>query len=157
MHRTGPLVGVIAFVVLAVSACNPSYAEQKSQVDTMLHQSARAFAAQASNPAFRARHPALDFTTDGCSNWFLPDHLNDTGATFDFTAACWHHDFGYRNYSRFNRAGILPDPDASRKRIDDMFRTDMVTDCGRRPAWMRPTCTARSDLYYLLARGFGRI
>lgn len=155
MRRTGPLTGILITVVLVFTACNPGYLEQKSQVDAMLHEPATSFAQNASNADFRAEYRWLDFTTDGCSNWFLPDHLNDTGVSFDFTAACWHHDFGYRNYKRFNRAGILPDPEASRQRIDDMFRADMLTDCAARPAWMRPTCASRSSLYYFLARGLG--
>lgn len=157
MRRSGVLVSLLVAALVVLSACDPTPAEQKVQVDQMLAQSALTFARDASDPGFRGERPWLDFTTDGCSNWFLPDHLNDTGATFDFTAACWHHDFGYRNYKRFEAAGILDDVEASRQMIDDMFREDMRADCAARPAWMRPTCTSRASLYYFLARGLGEI
>lgn len=157
MRRSGSVVGLLAAVLLVLAACEPAPVDQKAHVDQLLHQSAWMFVASASNANYRAQYPWLDFSTDGCSNWFLPDHLNDTGLTFDFTAACWHHDFGYRNYKRFKAAGIIPDVEASRQRIDDMFYDDMRMDCARRPAWMRPTCGARADMYYMLARGFGTL
>ncbi len=147
----------MATIVFVLSSCVSPLQQQKDTVDQLLHESAWTFAAQASSPSFRAQHSDLDFATDGCSNWFLPDHMDDTGATFDFTAACWHHDFGYRNYKRFKAGGLLPDPEASRQRIDDMFRTDMDADCNRRPSWEQSTCHFRAWIYWTLVRRYGSI
>lgn len=153
----GAMTGALLVGALAISGCAQTLQQQKTTVDNLLHQSAVSFASQASSASFRDANSDLDFTSDGCSNWFLPDHMNDTGATYDFTAACWHHDFGYRNYKRFKAGGLVPDPEGSRKRIDDMFHADMDANCAPRSAWERPTCYARSDLYYDLVRKYGSL
>lgn len=155
LRRGLPVAAVAAVIVVVTAACAPPLPQQKMEVDSLLHESAATFASQASSAAFRAGYPGLDFSTDGCSNWFLPDHMNDTGLTYDFTAACWHHDFGYRNYHRFLAAGMLPDPAGTRQRIDTMFLNDMKANCAPRPAWERPTCDSRADLYYWLVRRYG--
>ncbi len=157
MRRLAPLTAGVVAVVLALTSCVPPLQQQKDTVDRLLHESATTFEAQASSAAFRARNPGLVFSTDGCSNWFLPDHMNDTGATYDFTAACWHHDFAYRNYKRFKAGGLVPDPEGTRARLDSMFRADMDADCAPRPAWQRPTCYSRADLYYFLVRVYGTL
>lgn len=157
VKRLAPVAAAVVAVVVLLTGCVPTLIEQKSTVDALLHESATTFAATASNPTYRAQHPELVFTTDGCSNWFLPDHMNDTGATYDFTAACWHHDFVYRNYKRFKAGGLVPDPEGSRSRIDSMFRADMDANCAPRPAWQRPTCYSRADLYYYLVRVYGTL
>ncbi len=155
--RIGGVVVALVTCGLVLAACVTPLQQQKDTVDRLLHQDAWTFQSQASSASFRADNPELDFTSDGCSNWFLPDHMNDTGATYDFTAACWHHDFGYRNYKRFKAGGLVPDPEGSRKRIDDMFHADMDADCARRSTWEHPTCYARSDLYYSLVRKYGTL
>lgn len=144
-------------VVLILSGCTPTLPQQKVTVDKLLAESADSFAAKARQPSYRASHATLDFSTDGCSNWFLPDHMNDTGATYDFTTACWHHDFGYRNYRRFKAGGLVPNPEGSRGRLDAMFLADMDANCAPRPAWQRPTCYARADLYHWLVRTYGSL
>lgn len=156
MRRIGPVALVVMSVAVVLAGCVPPLQQQKDVVDRLLHQDAVTFARQAGDATFRAQNPELVFSTDGCSNWFLPDHMNDTGATYDFTAACWHHDFGYRNYKRFAAGGLVPDPDGSRQRIDSMFLKDMKADCAARPGWMQPTCNSRADLYYDLVRRYGR-
>lgn len=157
MRKIVPSFVVVMTVVLLSTACVPPLQQQKDVVDRLLSQDAWTFAAQASNPTFRAQNPDLDFGTDGCSNWFLPDHMNDTGATFDFTAACWHHDFGYRNYKRFIAGGLVANVEGTRAMIDAMFSNDMKADCARRPSWEKPTCDARADLYYFLVRQYGSL
>lgn len=157
MKRSASLATVVLVVVAAATACIPTLQQQKATVDQLLHEDASTFQTRASNSTFRALNPQLDFSTDGCSNWFLPDRMNDTGATFDFTAACWHHDFGYRNYKRFKAGGLVPDPAGTRERLDTMFLTDMKADCAPRPEWMRPTCNSRADLYYWLVRRYGTL
>ncbi len=157
-RRRGSALGALLVVVaLVATGCLQSLPQQKATVDSLLAKNADQFAAMASNPSFRSRNGQLDFTSDGCSNWFLPDHMNDTGATYDFTNACWHHDFGYRNYRRFKAGGLVPDPEGSRSRLDAMFRADMDANCAPRPAWQRPTCYSRADLYYFLVRVYGTL
>ncbi|MBS1849122.1 MAG: hypothetical protein JST73_12670 [Actinobacteria bacterium] len=157
MRRMVIRSGLVAAILLVATSCVSPMQQQKDTVDRLLGQSAVAFGAQASNATFRAQNPALDFGTDGCSNWFLPDHMNDTGATYDFTLACWHHDFGYRNYKRFKAAGMVADVEGTRGLIDMMFLDDMKADCAARPSWQQPTCKSRADLYFWLVRKYGQI
>ena len=63
-----------------------------------------------------------------------------------------------RNCKRFNREGhIIPNPEASRQRVDDMFHSDMIVDCDGRASTLRPTCEGRAEPYYALVRQFGSI
>ena len=157
MKRIIPIVGALFVAAIIASSCVSELQQQKDTVDRLLSESAVTFASQASSASFRSKNPGLDFTTDGCSNWFLPDHMNDTGATYDFTAACWHHDFGYRNYRRFISGGLVSDISGTRAIIDAMFLDDMKANCAPRPSWERPTCNARADLYYQLVRKYGSL
>ncbi len=153
-------MGLLSAVVVAlamIAGQTPSLAIQKREVEAWRSSSAHTFAAAASRPSYVARHAELVWTTDGCSNWFLPDHVNDTGASYDFTDACWHHDFEYRNERRFVRAGLVTHPGTVRKAIDAMFRRDMRADCAPRPVLQRTACFARADLYYRLVRRYGTI
>lgn len=153
-------MGLLALVVAAVSMISgavPSLAGQQREVDAWRVRSADAFAAAATRPSYVASHRYLVWTTDGCSNAFLPDHVNDSGAAYDFTNSCWHHDFESRNYRRFVRAGLVGHPEIARKAIDEMFRRDMRADCDPRPTFQRAACNARADLYFRLVRRYGTI
>jgi hypothetical protein len=94
-----------------------------------------------------AQTPAtLDWSTDGCSTP-LPVGLGDTGRSFNFRAACQHHDFGYRNAQAL---GIWNAKE--RKRIDGRFLADMRADCAPRPVTQRTTCRAWAVVYYNAVR-----
>ncbi|UGQ09525.1 phospholipase [Yinghuangia sp. ASG 101] len=87
-----------------------------------------------------ADRPAdVDWSSDGCSN------APDAPFGYDFTKACWRHDFGYRNYKAQNRF-----TEDARLRIDNRFRDDMNTLCGS-----RSLCRATASLYYEAVREFG--
>lgn len=144
-------VVVAAAAILAACQQAPSLAEQKVQTDSLINVDATAFASRANDSLFTSNWWWLDWSTDGCSNG------PDTGAWFDFHNPCWHHDFGYRNYKRFNRGGIIPNPEASRKRIDDMFYDDMKAHCSGRAITLRPACSSTALSYYTAVRNFGSI
>ena len=92
------------------------------------------------------RPAGFDWSTDLCS----APGIGSTGITFDFSAACRRHDFGYRNLRNFTSAS---NPEA-RKEIDVRFRADLRDSCAKRSLWQRPTCYAWSETFYRLVRIF---
>ena len=111
----------------------------------------------------------LDWSTDQCS----APLIGSTGRSFDFTAACLRHDFGYRNYKMLDRTYNCPQrPDgeacaegtwtygrwwnaSNRARLDAQFKKDLFGHCASRPVWDRPTCRAWATTFYSAVRTFG--
>lgn len=93
------------------------------------------------------RDPRLDWTSDGCS----APVVGSTGASFDFTAPCRRHDFGYRNLQRLD--GGRHWSEATRRRIDEQFRDDMRDSCHGTLS-MRSRCLAWSEVFYRSVRIF---
>jgi Prokaryotic phospholipase A2 len=87
----------------------------------------------------------FDWTTDYCSS--SPD--NPLG--FDFTNACWHHDFGYRNYKDI---GQFP---ANKDRVDDTFYADLKRKCATYSSVVRPACISLAWTYYQAVHIFGSV
>lgn len=108
--------------------------------------------------ARRALSPAgVDWSSDGCSTP-LPAGLGDTGRSYNFRAACWRHDFGYRNYKALDREAGQQGRwwnSSNRKRLDDVFLADMRADCAPRPWTQRSTCRAWALTYYRAVRVAG--
>jgi len=94
----------------------------------------------------RNRPAPFDWSSDGCS--ISPDHPMG----FDFTAACWRHDFGYRNFLH----GLRLDPSATRKAaIDARLADDLETTCDRYTLW-RKVCAQVAHVYVWAVRVAGR-
>jgi len=76
----------------------------------------------------RGQRPApFDWSSDGCSK------SPDRPFGFDFTAACWRHDFGYRNFLH----GLRLDPTRTRKAaIDARLAADLDAICERHTLWV---------------------
>ncbi|BFU42181.1 phospholipase [Krasilnikovia sp. MM14-A1004] len=87
----------------------------------------------------------FDWSTDYCSS--SPD--NPLG--FDFTLACWHHDFGYRNYKAI---GQFP---ANKDRVDSMFYADLKRKCATYSAALQPACYSLAWTYYEAVHIFGSL
>jgi hypothetical protein len=87
----------------------------------------------------------FDWGTDYCSS--SPD--NPLG--FDFTIACWRHDFGYRNWKLANR---FP---ANKSRVDSAFYEDLKRKCATYNQWVRPACTSLAWVYYQAVVAFGSV
>jgi hypothetical protein len=87
----------------------------------------------------------FDWSTDHCSN--SPD--NPLG--FDFRLSCHRHDFGYRNYKRFN---LFP---ANKPRLDSAFYEDMRRRCATYQAVLQPACYSLAWTYYQAVRVFGSL
>ncbi len=87
----------------------------------------------------------FDWTTDYCSS--SPD--NPLG--FDFTNACWHHDFGYRNYKAIGRFS------ANKSRVDQTFYADLKRKCATYSSVVRPACNSLAWTYYQAVSIFGSV
>ena len=87
----------------------------------------------------------FDWSTDYCSA--SPD--NPLG--FDFTNACWHHDFGYRNYKAIGQFS------ANKARVDRMFYADLKRKCATYSSAVRPACASLAWTYYQAVSIFGSV
>ncbi|GGK09619.1 hypothetical protein GCM10010123_44390 [Pilimelia anulata] len=144
-----PLAAVLAGVVLAGTGAVPAAArpgrpdpdcDLVCAIDRhMFDLSLNAFVAA------RTAHadPRLDYTSDGCSVV--------GGGPFDFTAACWRHDFGHENYPLAGKRG-----GALRLRVDRQFHADLRTLCGRQPAFLQYACDLLARAYYVAVRRLGQ-
>ena len=94
------------------------------------------------------RDSRLVWESDGCS----APVLGSTGRTFDFTAACRRHDFGYRNLKRID--GGKHWDEKVRERVDKVFLADMRKDCAARPTVQRTACRSWANVYYSVVRNF---
>ena len=106
-------------------------------------------------PAFTAlasserRDRRLDWSSDGCS----APVVGGTGRSFDFTDACRRHDFGYRNYKALDDGRHWNE--RIRRRIDDKFKSDMMSTCASRRRTMRTTCRAWALTFFRAVRTWG--
>jgi hypothetical protein len=103
------------------------------------------FIRKADDPRRDAR---LVWDTDGCS----APVVGNAGKTYDFTAACRRHDFGYRNLKRID--GGKHWNETVRERVDRVFLADMRRDCAARPAVQRAACRSWANLYFAAVRNF---
>jgi hypothetical protein len=87
----------------------------------------------------------FDWSTDYCTD--SPD--NPLG--FNFSLPCWHHDFGYRNYTA---AGQF---DANKDRVDSMFYADLKRACATYSSLVRPACYSLAWTYYEAVHVFGSV
>lgn len=92
--------------------------------------------------------PRLDWTSDACS----APVVASTGRSFDFTAACRRHDFGYRNLARIEHGRWWTA--ATRQLVDSQFRRDMRHDCDHRVRTFRLRCLAWAELFYRAVRTY---
>ncbi|MBM2617435.1 phospholipase [Actinoplanes sp. LDG1-06] len=87
----------------------------------------------------------FDWTTDYCSA------SPERPLGFDFSNACWHHDFGYRNYKDLGQFK------ANKARVDDTFYADMKRVCVRYRVIARAACYSVAWAYYQAVHVFGSI
>lgn len=87
----------------------------------------------------------FDWSTDYCSS--SPD--NPLG--FNFTLACYRHDFGYRNYKAMGQFS------ANKARLDSAFYEDMKRVCATYSSVVQPACYALAWTYYQAVRAFGQV
>ena len=142
------VVLISSVALLAPPAAASAAADSKASVLSSWTQTTAASTA-AWNDARLNRAPwagyGFDWSTDYCSS--SPD--NPLG--FNFTNACWHHDFGYRNYKDLGTFA------ANKSRLDDMFYADLKRKCATYSAATRPACTSLAWTYYQAVHAFGSL
>ncbi|MGK5679383.1 phospholipase [Actinoplanes sp. URMC 104] len=87
----------------------------------------------------------FDWTTDDCSAG------PERPLGFDFTLACRHHDFGYRNYKDLGTFR------ANKARVDDTFYADLKRGCARYRLAVRTACYTLAWTYYQAVHLFGSV
>ncbi|GLY00169.1 phospholipase [Actinoplanes sp. NBRC 101535] len=85
----------------------------------------------------------FDWRTDHCS--LSPDRP----LGFDFSLACWRHDFGYRNY---RDAGLFAE---AKDRLDTAMYADLKRACAGYERLERPACLSLAWTYYQAVKYFG--
>jgi hypothetical protein len=78
----------------------------------------------------------FDWSTDYCS------HGPERPFGFRFQNACWHHDFGYRNY---RAAGVFAE---HKRRLDRVFQADLRRTCDEHRRLVQPVCNTVAWGYY---------
>ena len=115
----------------------------------------------------RRQQPWFDWTTDGCS---VPI-IGNEGKSFNFSAACRRHDFGYRNLKLLDRryncaeAGSICGTNSwsygqfwnsqQRARVDQQFQRDMFDSCASRARTLRLRCDAWAATFFQTVRTIG--
>ncbi|MFM8562277.1 MAG: phospholipase A2, partial [Acidimicrobiia bacterium] len=167
----GSILAILVAVASSLTAPSVSVTDPAStagRVEVLMFQTSLAsFVSTSRSP--QGVDTSLDWSTDRCSAPFV----GSTGRSFDFTAACLRHDFGYRNYKMLDRTFNCPlrTPGtacsdgtwaygrwwnaSNRARLDGQFKKDLFGHCASRPVWDRPTCRAWASTFYTAVRTFG--
>ena len=167
----GAILAILVAVASSLTAPSVSVndpATTAGRVEVLMFQTPlTSFVSMSRSP--RGVDESLDWSTDQCS----APLVGSTGRSFDFTAACLRHDFGYRNYKlldqRFNcpnrpTNGTCADGTwnygrwwnaSNRARLDAQFKKDLFGHCASRPVWDRPTCRAWATTFHKAVRAFG--
>ena len=92
-------------------------------------------------------HPAyLVWDSDGCSAPVLGS------GPFDFSLACYRHDFGWRNLKAIHRTGAPVWHIGNKDRVDAGFLWDMRTRCAALSPILRIGCDTTARVYYTAVR-----
>jgi hypothetical protein len=160
------LAVVLSFLVPAhVSTVPPDPARDLRRIEVLLHSvSLVTFVRTAEHHV--ADDDWFDWSTDLCSAPFV----GSSGRSFDFTAACRRHDFGYRNLKLMDERYSCPNRPTnevcaagtwsygrwwnsdSRRRVDDRFRRDMLAHCATRRSSERLSCRGWAETFHRAVR-----
>ncbi|MFZ9444102.1 MAG: phospholipase A2, partial [Ilumatobacteraceae bacterium] len=167
----GPILAILVAVASSLTALSVPVndpATTSARVEVLMFQTPiESFVSVSRTP--HGIDGTLDWSTDQCS----APIVGSTGRSFDFTAACLRHDFGYRNYKMLDRLfncaqrsanGICAEGTwsygrwwnaSNRARLDTQFKKDLFGHCSSRPVWDRPTCRAWATAFHKAVRAFG--
>ena len=148
----GSYVPETGLAVVKASIKPPSVLAQRlqsvlDQVNTLVKMSSAGFWNTSTN--FRSYYSsAIDWFTNFCGTTGK-EWVPDSGSSFNFKAACAHHDFGYANYRKLNKWDK-----ATKKDVDDIFFRDMSAHCDSRGRLDRTSCYKRALVYYGFVRAY---
>ncbi|WP_250027963.1 phospholipase [Paractinoplanes maris] len=141
---------ILALALALVAPAGSAWATATAKPDVLLSWTQPTAASYASwNAARLDRGPwqeyGFDWSTDDCSA------SPERPLGFNFTVACRHHDFGYRNYKELGTFR------ANKARVDDTFYADMKRVCARHHIAVRAACYTVAWTYYQAVRVFGSV
>ena len=144
---------ILLVLLLSVAAIIPAGAAQASTTDRLTLLASWTQPTTASVAAWNAARAdrdrwasyGFDWSTDYCSA------APEKPLGFNFTNACWHHDFGYRNYKD---AGLFA---ANKAHVDEAFHAHMRRICKNYSSMVRPACYSVAWTYYQAVRIFGSL
>jgi hypothetical protein len=119
-------------LTVLASWTQPTAASYNAWNDARLHRS-------------RWRSYRFDWSTDYCTA------APERPLGYDFTLACRHHDFGYRNYHALHRFA------ANKDRLDTVFYADLRRVCAGYRLRLQPACYSLAWTYYEAAHIFGSL
>ena len=101
------------------------------------------------NEARLHRSPWASYRFDWSTDYCTASPERPLG--YNFTLACWHHDFGYRNYRAMGRFA------ATKDRLDTVFYADLRRVCAAYRLALQPACYSLAWTYYQAVHIFGSL
>jgi Prokaryotic phospholipase A2 len=142
-----PLVALVAAlaVLLSTGAAASSTADRLAVLTSWTKTSVASYNAWNSARQNQGawKQYGFDWTTDYCSD------SPDQPLGFDFRVACWHHDFGYRNWKAAGKFA------ANKDRVDSTLYADLKRKCATYRPVTRPGCYSLAWTYYQAVHYFG--
>jgi hypothetical protein len=140
-------VAVLALLVPGTAASAATVAQKLAVLASWTQPTAVSYVAWNSARLHRSVWASyrFDWSTDYCTA------SPERPLGYDFTLACWHHDFGYRNYKAMDRFA------ANKDRLDIVFYADLRRVCGTYQLVLQPACYSLAWTYYQAVRIFGSL
>ena len=142
---TSLAVGLVMALIGLAGCQAPAWAPEMRSLDNIVNSATmEQFLLVRSAPAGTA-YATFDWSTDGCS-------VVGSGP-YNFSKACWRHDFAYRNLKRIEAAtGGDMWNERNKYVADKRFQYDLKDRCSEYSSWIRPTCNVAAETYYLAVR-----
>jgi len=141
------LIAVVAVLLPGTAAFATTTAQKLAVLARWTQPSAASYQAWNDARLHRAQWASyrFDWSTDYCTA------SPERPLGYDFTLACWHHDFGYRNYKAMGRFA------ANKDRLDTMFYADLRRVCATYQPVLQPGCFSLAWTYYEAVHIFGSL
>ena len=141
------LVAALALLLPGTAASAATAAQKLAVLASWTQPTAVSYDAWNTARLHRARWASyrFDWSTDYCTA------SPERPLGYDFTLACWHHDFGYRNYKAMGRFA------ANKDRLDIVFYADLRRVCATYQLVLQPACYSLAWTYYQAVHIFGSL
>jgi hypothetical protein len=141
------LVAVLALLLPGTAAFAATTAQKLAVLARWTQPTAASYLAWNDARLHRAEWASyrFDWSTDYCTA------SPERPLGYDFTLACSHHDFGYRNYKAMGRFA------ANKDRLDIVFYADLRRMCATYQLALQPACNSLAWTYYQAVHIFGSL
>ncbi len=141
------LAGLAVALVFGASLTGCQWVKPMSDLDKLVNDSPMATFLEVRAAPAATPYASFDWTTDGCSS-------GPIGASpYNFTQACWRHDFSYRNLKRIEaQTGADMWNERNKYVADRRFQVDLKRRCDTFNVVVRPTCNAAAESFYNAVR-----